>query len=127
MALTRRIQTNFSKGELSPLLEGRPDLTGYNEGCRTLENFMLQRQATVTRRVGTRFIAEVKSSASDTMLIPFEAGLSNSFAIEVGNKYMRFVKNKVLSALATLQLDQSIRAERLTVAQWLDLGRLILG
>ena len=94
MAITRHIQTNFSKGELSPLVEGRPDLTGYNEGCRTLENFLLLRQAVATRRPGLRFIAEVKNSSTDAILIPFEAGLSNSFVIEAGNTYMRFFKNK---------------------------------
>ena len=95
MPLVRRIQTNFSKGELSPLLEGRPDLIGSNEGCRTLENFILKRQACAERRVGTRFVNEVAVSSVDTMLIPFEAGISNPIMIEIGSGYVRFYKNRV--------------------------------
>lgn len=75
------------------MLEGRPDLAGYNEGCRTLENFVLLRQAVAARRAGTRFIAEVKDSTKDTLLLPFEVGVANSFVIEVGDKYMRFYKD----------------------------------
>ena len=33
MADARRVQTNFSKGELSPNIEGRPDLAAFFEGA----------------------------------------------------------------------------------------------
>src|SRR3990167_5575752 len=62
MAKPRRILTNFSKGELSPNLEGRPDLAAYFEGCQTLENWLLLRQGGITRRPGTRFVAQIGRS-----------------------------------------------------------------
>jgi len=91
---TRRIKTSFAKGELSPLLEGRPDLAAFFEGARQLENVMLLRQGGVTRRAGTRFIKEVKTSALDTILLPFEFSVDDAFILEVGNTYVRFYKNK---------------------------------
>lgn len=94
MSQTRKIQTTFAKGEISPLLKGRPDLVGYNEGCETLENFVLLKQGVAQRRVGLRYIGQVKDSNKDTILVPFEAGLSNSFVVEVGSGYMRFFKDK---------------------------------
>ena len=71
MPKTSRIQTNFSKGELSPRIEGRPDLAAYFEGAREIENFTLMRQGGLNRRSGTRFVAEVKESDLDTILIRF--------------------------------------------------------
>lgn len=94
MPKTRRILTNFSKGELSPKLDGRPDLAAYFEGAKTLENFIVTRQGGLSRRVGTRFIAEVQDSTKDTVILPFEVSSELAFVIEVGHNYMRFFKNK---------------------------------
>lgn len=94
MALDRRLTTNLSKGELSPLIEGRPDLAAFYEGGRTIENWWLMRQGGVYRRPGLRMITEVKTSSKDTILLPFEASVADSFAVEFGDAYARFVKNK---------------------------------
>ena len=90
----RRIWTSFSKGELSPLLEGRPDLVSYNEGAQTLENWLLLRQGGVIRRPGLRFVREVKRSDKDTILLPFEFSVNDAFIIESGEFYKRFYKNR---------------------------------
>jgi hypothetical protein len=94
LAKNRRLLTNFSKGELSPLVEGRPDLAAYFEGGSIIENFVLLRQGGLQRRFGTRFIKEVKDSSKDTILLPFEASVDDSYAIESGDLYKRFYKNK---------------------------------
>lgn len=94
MPKTRRPWTNFSKGEISPLLEGRPDLVLFQEGSRTLENVLLLRQGGVTRRPGTRFVAEVKDSSKDTILLPFEFSVDDAYVIEAGDTYFRFYKDK---------------------------------
>lgn len=94
MAKGRRLWTNFSKGELSPRIEGRPDLAAYFEGGKTIENWLLLRQGGLRRRFGTRFIAEVKDSTKDTVLLPFEASVDDAFIVELGHQYMRFYKNK---------------------------------
>lgn len=91
---SREIYTNFSKGEVSPKVEGRPDIVAFKEGTAVSENMLLLKQAGETRRPGLRFIAEVKDSDKGTILIPFEAGLSSVFMIEVGSEYMRFYKDK---------------------------------
>ena len=33
--------TNFTAGELSPRLDGRTDLAKYQNGCKTLQNFIV--------------------------------------------------------------------------------------
>lgn len=88
----RRIQTNFSKGELSPLVDGRPDLAAYFEGAKELTNFLLLRQGGVERSPGTLFVKEVKDSTKDTILIPFEFSVNAAYQLEFGHLYIRFYK-----------------------------------
>lgn len=94
MGKGRRLLTNFSKGELSPLIEGRPDLAAYFEGGSTITNWLLLRQGGLRRRYGTRFLKEVKTSAKDTVLLPFEFSVDTSYMLEVGDLYLRMYKNK---------------------------------
>jgi len=94
MPKARRLLTNFSKGELSPKIEGRPDLAAYFEGGSTIENYIIMRQGGLDRRPGTRFVREVKDSTRDTVLLPFESSVNDAFIVEVGHLYMRFYKNK---------------------------------
>ena len=94
MPKTRRLTTNWSKGELSPLLEGHPDLAAYFEGASTIENWLILRQGGVTRWPGSRFVKEVKDSTSDTILWPFEFSVDDAYVLEVGDQYIRVYKNK---------------------------------
>src|SRR5678815_3614310 len=90
----RTIMTSMSKGELSPLLEGRPDLASYFEGCSTLENWWLLRQGGVTRRPGLRYIDQTKDHTRDSILVPFEASADDAYMLEFGHKYVRVYRNK---------------------------------
>lgn len=94
MPSVRRILTSWSKGELSPLLEGGTDLAAYYEGAATIENFIILRQGGLRRRYGTRYIKEVKDSSKDTILIPFEFSVDDSYILEIGDQYLRVYKNK---------------------------------
>ena len=85
--------TNFTAGELSPRLDGRVDLAKYRNGVTNLENFIVHPHGGVTRRPGTEFIAEVKTSSLSTRIIPFEFNTEQVYLIEAGNQYMRFYKN----------------------------------
>ncbi len=52
-------------------------------------------QGAATRRVGTQFISEVKDSSAKTRLIPFEFSTTQTYMLEFGNTYIRFLKIKV--------------------------------
>lgn len=90
----RKLLTRMSKGELSPLLEGSPDLAGYFEGAKTLENWKVLKQGGIRRWEGTRMIKEVKDSSKDTILWPFEFSVDDAYILEVGDLYIRVYKNK---------------------------------
>lgn len=94
MPRTTLALTSFVSGELGSKLDGRTDFDKYRTGCKTLENFLVHPQGAATRRVGTQFIAEVKTSANKTRLIPFEFSTTQTYILEFGNQYIRFYKDK---------------------------------
>ncbi len=62
---------SFTAGELSSSMEGRTDFAKYFNGASNIENFVVLPHGPVTRRPGTYFVSEVKTSANSTRLIPF--------------------------------------------------------
>ena len=93
MARVHPIQTNFTKGEISPRLIGQVNFKGYPNALETLENMTLFTQGGATRRSGTRFVTEVKDSSAVTRLIPFEFNVEQAYVLEFGNLYIRFYKD----------------------------------
>tara|TARA_R110000787_G_scaffold91459_2_gene192792 strand:+ start:12443 stop:14893 length:2451 start_codon:yes stop_codon:yes gene_type:complete len=104
MARTSVVNTNFTAGELSEDLFGRVDITKYQNGAATIENFIVQPHGGVKRRPGTRFVKEVKTSSLQTRLVSFEFSTTQAYCIEFGNLYMRFYKDQgaILEANKTI-------------------------
>jgi len=90
MAKASPIQYSFNAGELSPRVKGRFDIPKYKNGCETMENFIPLTQGPVRKRPGTRFVNEVKTSANNTRLIPFEFSTDQAYVLEFGDQYIRF-------------------------------------
>jgi hypothetical protein len=84
---------SFNAGELSPNIEGRPDIAKYGAGCKTLENFIPIVQGPAKRRAGTRFVAEIKDSAARSWLVRFEFNTQQAYILEFGQYYIRFYAN----------------------------------
>ena len=87
------IQRSFAGGEIAPALYGRADQTKYATGLKTCRNFVVLKHGGVGTRGGTKFIAEVKNSLLETYLIKFVFNNEQSYLIEVGNQYMRFIRD----------------------------------
>lgn len=85
--------SSFNAGELSPHLEGRADVAKYQSGGKLIENFIPMIQGPAQRRAGTRYVAEVKTSANKTWLVRFVYSASQSYILEFGNQYIRFYTN----------------------------------
>jgi hypothetical protein len=96
---TRPSPRSFGGGELAPWLDGiTSEVTA--KGCRTLENFIVMKQGPITRRPGTFYVNEVKTSANaHTVLVPVTINDDNSYVLEVGDAYIRFYKNHVQVSL----------------------------
>jgi hypothetical protein len=87
------IQPSFSRGELSPRLSSRVDLTMYQTGLETCRNWIVLPHGGLTVRPGTRFVAEVKDSAKEARLLPFEFSTDEAYVIVAGDAHFRFMRD----------------------------------
>jgi hypothetical protein len=86
-------QRSFSGGEISPNLYARTDLEKYVTSLRTCRNFMIMRHGGASNRPGFYYVNETKDSTKQSRLIPFIFNDDQTYAIEVGDQYMRFIRN----------------------------------
>ena len=87
MAGYRAALQNFSKGEISPDLEARFDLSAYQAGLRRARNVRIMRTGGVRKRPGTRIVAEAMHSSS--RLIPFQFSYEQAYALDFGQAIAR--------------------------------------
>ena len=64
----KTVITNFSSGELNPLLATRTDVASYYQGAKECKNFALLAEGGVMRRPGTAYLATLPA---ESRIIPF--------------------------------------------------------
>jgi hypothetical protein len=80
------VQTNFSSGELDPLLRARIDIPQYSNALSKATNVVIQPQGGARRRAGTKHILQLPNSstpsaANGVRLIPFEFSVDDSYML----------------------------------------------
>lgn len=99
MGRTINIQTNFSVGELDPLLRGRVDLQQYYNAVSSAKNVFIQPQGGIKRRGGLKFINEIPSSANPQngiRLFSFEFNVTDSYIFAVVHQRIYIFRNQAL-------------------------------
>lgn len=94
-------QTNFSTGELDPLLRARVDLEQYNNALAEATNVVIQPQGGLKRRPGLKHILELPNSGNESAgngvrLIPFEFSVDDSYMLCFVHQRMYVIKNGAL-------------------------------
>lgn len=94
------IQTNFSTGELDPLLRSRVDLQQYNNALAKATNVLIQPQGGIRRRPGLKYLAELPNSstpsaANGVRLVPFEFSVDDSYMLCFTHQRMYVFKDGV--------------------------------
>ena len=84
-------QNSFSKGVLSPSLQGRIDLNQYSLGLKKLENGIVLQEGCVINRAGLEYIGSVKYPNKKVRLFPFVFNQDENYILEFGDKYIRFI------------------------------------
>lgn len=92
------IQTNFSTGELDPLLRARVDLQAYQNALEEATNVIVQPQGGIRRRPGTKYLmslpnADAESAGNGVRLVPFEFSTSDSYMLCFTHNRMHVFKN----------------------------------
>jgi hypothetical protein len=91
-------QTNFSTGELDPLLRARVDLQSYNNALAKATNVLIQPQGGLRRRPGTKHILELPNSSTPSAgngvrLVPFQFSVDDSYMLCFTHNRMYVIKN----------------------------------
>ena len=86
-------QNSFARGIISPSLWGRVDLEQYSLGLKELKNGIVLQEGCVVNRPGLEFLEKTKYQNKKCRLIPFVFNLEQSYIIEAGDNYFRFIKD----------------------------------
>lgn len=109
----RLASPNFSKGEIAPDLYGRFDVDAYSSSARKARNVMVLKYGGLTKRPGTRYVAEVRDATLPVRLLPFQFSFEQTYALEMGHGYMRvasgggMVLNEELAITAITNADSA--------------------
>ena len=109
-------QSNFSTGEIDPLLRARTDLQQYQNALEEATNVVVQPQGGISRRDGLEFVFDFGSSFTEFKIIPFEFSINDSYLLVfvVGRIYV--FKNKNLQRDINSSGNDYITASDITAA-----------
>jgi hypothetical protein len=98
MARFVKMQTNFTSGELDPLIRARTDLKTYSNALEKATNVVCQPQGGITRRPGTRYITALPNSGTESAgngvrLVPFEFSVDESYMLCFTHNRMYVFRN----------------------------------
>ena len=101
MARFVSIQTNFSTGELDPLLRARVDLQAYSNALEEATNVVCQPQGGIRRRPGLKYITGLpatgaESAGNGVRLVEFEFSTDDSYMLCFTHNRMYIFKNETL-------------------------------
>src|SRR3954471_11722686 len=98
------IQTSFASGELSPNLYAHVDLAKYHTGVALARNFFVDYRGGLSTRQGLEFTCQAKYSTKTTRLIPFQFSVIQTYMLEFGDLYIRFIQDgaQILEASKTI-------------------------
>ena len=102
------IQNSFVRGEIAPALYGRTDIKQYQSALKTALNTVIHQYGGVSNRPGQLFIAPCKDHAKPPRLIPFQFKTTDTHIIELGDQYIRFIRNDGLIS------DKNVPIEAIT-------------
>lgn len=98
------IQPSFAKGEIGPALYGRVDTAAYAVALRKARNVTIHPHGGASNRLGLKFICPCKDHSNRPVMIDFQFKATDTYVIEMGNLYARFIRNdaQVLEATKTI-------------------------
>jgi hypothetical protein len=95
--------TNFSTGELDPLLRARVDLQSYPNALAKATNVLIQPQGGLRRRPGLKHIFQLPNTSTESAgngvrLVPFQFSVDDSYMLCFTHNRMYVIKNGAVVA-----------------------------
>ena len=90
---SRFTQSSFTRGELSPLLDARTKLEQREIGLKTAKNAIVHQEGAISNRMGLEYCGVAKYSNKATRVMRFVFNSEQTYMLEFGDKYIRFLKN----------------------------------
>ncbi len=128
---TRKLISNFSRGEFGPELYGRVDIPQYEAGAKDLKNFIVQRYGGAAFRTGLRFVAPIFGDTSvPRKLVPFQYSVEQSYALVLGEEDMTVAALggmiveedlQIVSATNGAQIEIEVPFHAYTAGEWIYL------
>ena len=125
MSRVTTFQSNFTTGEIDPLLKGRSDIKQYYNGLSSATNVLVQPQGGVTRRPGLQYVGTIPSASapqSGCRLVPFEYSTTQSYMLLFVNNrmyvYMGGVLQTGINGGSNDYLSTSIASANIGTMNW---------
>jgi hypothetical protein len=99
---------NMTGGEVSPRLDGRPDVAKQRNGLRAVENMQIVVHGGARKRSGTQFVAELP--ADEHVLWPFQYSTEDSYMLLFGPGYIWIAKDRGLVTQAAVTITGVTKA-----------------
>jgi len=122
------IKNSFTGGEFGKSLFGRTDVAQYQYACEEVENFLVRPYGSLISTPGSTYVAEVKSSGTNTRLIKFIFARNDSYVIEMGHLYFRFYTDGaqvVTGGSGTLEVAHSYTTTQIWDVQYAQINDVI--
>ncbi|HAZ61021.1 MAG TPA: hypothetical protein DCY89_05545 [Gammaproteobacteria bacterium] len=87
---TRLHTQSFNGGVVTPEFFGQVEDPRRQNGAARIRNFVPLPHGPAQSRAGTLFVREARSSEQPTRLLPFVFSVEQTFALEFGDRYVRF-------------------------------------
>lgn len=91
--VARVVQKSFNGGEITPAIHARNNLQKYESSLARLKNGFVHIEGCVSNRQGTEYTTVGKYPQKKIRLIPFKFNNEQTYMIEAGDKYFRFIQN----------------------------------
>lgn len=89
------LQSAFTAGEISSEVSNRVDLDKYQYAVLQAQNCLVKPYGPIYKRPGLRYVARTKYADKKCILVAFNGSDDKDYLLEVGEKYIRVLKNGV--------------------------------
>jgi len=90
--MAKRIQPQFTAGELDPKLHARVDLAKYQAGAARLLNWQILPFGGISNRAGFEFVGAATGEANPVRLVEFALSGKDTCVLEFGENYMAVIR-----------------------------------